>query len=82
MHLVSRIDLGPEVCVCVPSPEISNTSGVMWHDMDPYDWLNKFHSFCMAVIVTSVSRRGLMIEAQHKKQFNKSKLALYKSLLL
>ena len=41
----------------------------------PYDWLNKFYSFCV------VSRHGLTIEAHRKNQPNKSKLALYKPLL-
>ena len=26
------------VCVCLP-PRLLITSGVMWRDMDPYDWL-------------------------------------------
>ena len=57
------------------------TSGVMWHDMDPYDWLNKLCNFCMAAIVSIVTRCGLRIEAPHRNQTNKSKLALYKPLL-
>ena len=76
------IDLVREVCVCVcPPPRLVITSGVMWHDMDPYDWLNKYYSFCMAAIVGIVSRRGLRIEACHRNQPNKSKIALYKPLL-
>ena len=48
----------------------------------PYDWLNKYYSFCMAAIVGIVSRRrGLRIEARRRNQPNKSKLALYKPLL-
>ena len=35
----------------------------------------------MAAIVGIVSRRGLRIEARHRNQPNKSKLALYKPLL-
>ena len=35
----------------------------------------------MAAIVGIVSRRGLRIEARHRNQANKSKLALYKPLL-
>ena len=35
----------------------------------------------MAAIVDIVSRRGLRIEARHRNQPNKSKLALYKPLL-
>ena len=56
------------------------TSGMMWRDMDPYDWLNKYYSFCMAAIVGIASRRGLRIEAHHRNQPNKSKLVLYKPL--
>ena len=47
----------------------------------PYDWLNKYYSFCMAAIVGIVSRRGLRIEAGRRNQANKSKLAFYKPLL-
>ena len=35
----------------------------------------------MRAIVSIVSRHGLRIEARHRKQRNKSKLALYKPLL-
>ena len=35
----------------------------------------------MAAIVGIVTRRGLRIEARHRNQTNKSKLALYKPLL-
>ena len=34
-----------------------------------------------AAIVSIISRRGLTIETRHRNQANKSKLALYKSLL-
>ena len=69
------------VCVCMsvcPPPRLVITSGVMW---TPYDWLNKYHSFCMAAIVNIISRHGLRIEAHRRNQTNKSKLALYKPLL-
>ena len=50
------------VCVCVYVhvsvclsvcllPRLLITNGVMWYDMDPHDWLNKFCKFCMAVVV-------------------------------
>ena len=79
------IDLVHEVCVCVcvsvcPPPSLVLTSGVIWRDMDPYDWLNKYYSFCMAGIVGIVSRHGFRIEACHRNQANKSKLVLYKLL--
>ena len=64
-----------------PHPRLVITSGVMRCDMDPYDWLNKHYSFCMAAVVGIVSRRGLRIEVCHRNQPNKSKLALYKPLL-
>ena len=41
----------------------------------PYDWLNKYYSFCIAAIVGIVSRHRLKIEACHRNQPNKSKLA-------
>ena len=53
----------------------------MWHDMDPYNWLNKFYSFCMAALVGIASRYGLRIEVHGRNQPIKSKLALYKPLL-
>ena len=66
------------VCVSVcPPPRLVITSGMMWHDMDPYDWLNKYCSFCMAAIVGIVSRCGLRIEARRRNQPIKSKLSLY-----
>ena len=68
------------VSVCLP-PRLVIASGVMWHDMDPYDWLNKFYSFYVAAIVGIISRHGLRIEAHHRNQSSKSKLSLYKSIL-
>ena len=41
------------VCVCV-CPRQLITSDMMWHDMNPYDWLNKFYIFYMAAIVVSL----------------------------
>ena len=68
------------VSVC-PPPRLVIISGVMWRDMGPYDWLNKYYSFCMAAIVGIGGRRGLRIEVCGRNQINKSKLALYKPLL-
>ena len=45
-----------------------------------YDWLNKFYNLCMTTVVSIVSRHGLRIEAHHRNQHNKTKLALYKPL--
>ena len=50
------------VCVCVcPPPKLVITSGVMWCDMDPCDWLNKFYSCNMATVVVIITGRGLGI---------------------
>ena len=53
------------VCVCVFYPKAINTSGIMLCDIDPYDWLNKFYGFYMAVLVGIVSRHGLSIHTCH-----------------
>ena len=37
------------------------TSGMMWCDMDPYDWLNKFYSCYMAILVSIFNGCGLGI---------------------
>ena len=52
------------VCVfaCVSAPRLLITGGVMWCDVDPYDWLNKFYGFCMAAVVDIVSGRGVSIQ--------------------
>ena len=52
------------VCVCPLGYLI--TSGVMWHDMDPYDWLNKFYSCYMATVVVIVNGRGLGIGTRRR----------------
>ena len=50
------------VCVCVCSPpRLLITSGAMWCDIDPYDWLNKFYDFYMAVVVGISSGRDVSI---------------------
>ena len=38
------------------------TSGVMWHDMDPYVWLNKFYSCYMETVAGIVNGHGLGIK--------------------
>ena len=64
------------VCVCVSPPlRLLITSSMIW---TPYDWLNKFCSFCVVAIVGIVSRHGLSNESQP----NKRKLALYKPSIL
>ena len=46
--------------------------------MAPYDWLNKFYSFCVVAVVGIVSRHGI----SNENQPNKRKLALYKPSIL
>ena len=53
--------------------------GVIW---TPYDWLNKFYSCYMAAIVVIDGGCGLRVAAHCRNQSNKSKLLLYKLLLL
>ena len=51
------------VCVCVCPPlRLLITSGMMWRDMDPYDWLNKFYSRYMAIVVTIINECSLGID--------------------
>ena len=48
------------VCVCVCPPlRLSITSGMMWCDIDPYDWLNTFYGFYMAAVVGIGSGRDV-----------------------
>ena len=47
--------------VCVPASEATINQQ---YDMDPYDWLDKFYSLCMAAAVIIGSGRGLRIEAR------------------
>ena len=51
----------------------------MWHDMNPYDWLNKY--VLQLSMVSIVNKCGLRIEVRHRNQPNKNKAALYKPLL-
>ena len=50
------------VCVCPPL-RLLITSGVIW---TPYDWVNKFYSFYMAIVVVIVNGRGLGID-KHRR---------------
>ena len=51
------------VCFCVCPPlRLLITSGVIW---TPYDWLNKFYSRYMAIVVGIVNGRGLGIDTRH-----------------
>ena len=52
------------VCVCVFAclpPRLLKTTGVIWCDIDPYDWSNRFYGFYMAAVVGIVSGRGMSI---------------------
>ena len=59
----ASVHLGPRDCYCprcvyvsvYPPLRLLIASEVMWHDMDPYDWLNKFCSFYMTAIDDIVS---------------------------
>ena len=48
------------VCVCL-HPRLLVTNGVMWCDIDPYDWLNKFNGFYIAAVVGISSGRDISI---------------------
>ena len=62
LELLLSVNVCMRMCLRVcPPPRLSITSGVMWCDMDPYDWLNKFHGFYMAVVVGIVSGRDVSI---------------------
>ena len=62
--------------VCVSAPRLLITSGVIWHDIDPYDWLNKFCGFYMAAVVGIVSGHNVSIHTCCGNWPSKSKLAL------
>ena len=54
--------------VCVSAPKaINNYSGLMWCDIDPMWFANKFYGFYMAALVSIVSGCGLSIHAHYEK---------------
>ena len=68
---------------CVhPPPRLLITSSMLWHDVNPIDWLNKFYNFYMAAVVRILSTHSLRIEANYRNEPSKAKLALCKPLLL
>ena len=77
MYFLMCVCMCVRVCVCVSAPRLLITSGVIW---TPYDWLNNFYSFYMMSVVINHSGHSLRIEALHRNQSNKIKLALYKML--
>ena len=62
-------------CVCVPTPRLLLTSGMIW---TPYEWLNKFYSCCMVIVIGIINGHGFGISMYHGYYPYKSKLALYK----
>ena len=62
------------VSVC-PLPRLVITSGMMRHDMDLYDWLNKFYNFYMTAAVNIISRHGLTTELKHIMETNLIKVS-------
>ena len=77
-HSATCIMYAPgDMCVYAPLMLLI-TSGMIWHDIDPYDWLNKLYSFYIAVRVGVVSRHGLTIEACPRNHPDESKLGLCK----
>ena len=44
---------------CVFVPRLLITNGMMWHVMDPYDWLNKFYNFNMVTLVSIIGLRSV-----------------------
>ena len=64
-----EIDFVHNVCICVcvcvcPPLRLLITSGMVWCEIDPYDWLNKFYGFCMAAAVGIVSGRDVSIHTR------------------
>ena len=73
-----KINFVWKVSVCVSTPMLLLTSGMIWI---LYDWLNKLYSFYMATVFGIISRYGFRIKACCRNQPNKTKLVLYKMLL-
>ena len=66
LFLCGRLYVCLCVCVCVcPPPRLLITSGEMWQNIDPYDWLNKFYSGYMSTVVIIINGRGLGIGKCH-----------------
>ena len=49
------------LCVCVSTLRLLIASGMMWHDMDPCNWLYKLYSCYMGTVVIIVNGHGLGI---------------------
>ena len=63
LFLCGRLYVCLCMCVC-PPPRLLITCGVIWA---PYDWLNKFYSRYMAVVVVIVNGRGLGIDTRYSR---------------
>ena len=67
-YLVLKINpvwiIGMHVCVC-PRPKLLITNGVMWRDLTPHDWLNKFYSCFIATVAVIINGYGLGIDMHH-----------------
>ena len=77
---IKKFSVYMSICVhvwlCVfPVLRLLITSDMIW---TPYDWLNRFYSFYMAIVVGIVSRHDLTVEGHCINQPNKCKLALCK----
>ena len=61
---VQIISVCVHLCVCVsPLLRLLITSGVIW---TPYEWLNKFYSCYLAIVVIIVNGRGLGIDMHRR----------------
>ena len=69
------------VCIYVSAPEVFNTSGVMWHDLDSVWLVNIVLQLYMTAVVDIVSWCGLSIDVHCRNEHSKSKLAMYSLLL-
>ena len=54
-------------------PRLVIVSGLMWYNMDPYDWLNNFCNFYMAAVVGIVV--GSVLHLKHVIETNLIKLS-------
>ena len=53
-----EIDPVRDVCMCMSvclPPRLLITSGVIWCDIDPYDWLNKLYGFYTAFTLSAIT---------------------------
>ena len=60
---LTNVELASWLCVCVcPPPRQLISSGMIW---TPYDWLNKFYSCYMAIVII-VNGCGLGIDRRRR----------------